>query len=153
MVKAHRLERSVQLFVRIIRGTGLAMDEPKHFVGSKPNMVGLGPFCICTAIRDVGCEHRPQIRHFLATFALGEAFGIDGALLCFRVKEFAPGVQVNDQHAAIHRLLMAAEPTPVAFALPRGIARATHDETLQRAVSAGSGHPAGWEGGWKVRLC
>ncbi len=94
------------------------MDKPKHFVGCKPDMVSLGPFYICTAIRDIGCKHSPEVCHLLTAVALGKAFGINGTLLCFRVEKFAPGVQVNDQHTPIHSLLMAAEATLAAFVLP-----------------------------------
>lgn len=125
------------------------MDEPKHTVGSKPDMVSLCPFGICTTIGYIGCKHRSEIGHLLTAFALGEPFGIDGALLCFRIEEFTPGVQVDDEHTPIHRLLMAAEPTLGALVLPCGIANATHGNPLQRAGQAGSGHPAGWEEGWR----
>lgn len=106
------------MFVRIIRRTGLAMDEPKHTMGSEPDMVSLSPFCICATIRYVGGEHCPQICHLLTTVALGETFGIYGTLLCLGIKEFTPGIQIYDQHAPIHSLLMTAEAALGALVLP-----------------------------------
>lgn len=126
------------------------MDEPKHAMGGKPDMVGLRPFGIGTAVGYVGGEHRPEIGHLLAALALGEAFGIDSALLCLRIEKLTPGVQVNDQQASEHGFLVTAEPTLGTFVLPGGgAAAATHGEPLQRAVSACPGQPGVWEEVWR----
>ena len=94
------------------------MDEPKHTMGCEPNMVSLCPFCICAAISNIGGEHRPKIGHFLTTLALGKAFGIDGTLFCCGIEKLTPGIQVDDQHASVHRLLVATEATLATFVLP-----------------------------------
>lgn len=147
------LKSSVDIFVRFIRRTGLAMDEPKHTVGCEPDVVSLCPFHICTTIGDIGSEHCPKIGHLLATFALGEAFGIDSASFCLRVKELTPRVEVYDQQAPVHRLLVAAETALGAFVFPGGGgATATHGGALQRAVSAGPEHPGVWEEGLRGLL-
>ena len=66
------------------------MDEPKHAMGGKPDMVGLCPFGIGTAVGYVGGEHRPEIGHLLTAFALGETFCIDSTLFCLRIEELTP---------------------------------------------------------------
>lgn len=94
------------------------MDESQHAMGGEPDMVGFCPFCICAAIRDIRGEHCPKIGHLLTTFALGKAFGIDGTLFCCGIEKLTPGIQVDDQHASVHRLLMATEATLATFVLP-----------------------------------
>ncbi len=126
------------------------MDEPKHAMGSKPDVVCLCPFCIGAAIRNIWGKHCPQIGHLLTAFALGKAFGIDCALLCLRIEELTPGVQVDHQQASVHSLLVTTQAALGAFALPGGgVAGATHTEPLQRAWSTCPGHPGVWEAGWR----
>ncbi len=127
------------------------MDEPKHAVRGKPYVVGLCPLCIGTTVRNIGCEHCSQIGHLLATLALGKPLGIDGALFCFRIEELTPGVQVYDQYAPVHRLLMTAEAALGALALPGGGADTTHGLLLRRVGSAGFEHRYGWEGEWRAQ--
>ncbi len=96
------------------------MDETKHTMGGKPDMIGLCPFCICTTVRYVLGKHRTKMGHLLTTLALGQPFGIDCASLGHRIEELTPGVQVNYQQMPVHRLLMAAETALGTFVLPGG---------------------------------
>ncbi len=73
------------------------MDEPKHMMRGKPDVVCLCPFYIGTTIGYIGSEHCTKIGHLLTTFTLGETFGIDTTLSCLRIKELTPGVQINYQ--------------------------------------------------------
>jgi len=125
------------------------MDEPKHVIGGEPDMVSLCPFCIRTTVRYIGGKHCPEIGHFLAAFALGKTFGIDSALLCCRIEELTPGVQVDDQQAPEHSLLVTAEATFCALALPGFTTATTHDALLQRAVPTCPGQLGVWEEGWR----
>lgn len=128
------------------------MDEPKHTVGSKPDMVSFSPFYIGTTIGYIGSEHSSKIGHLLAAFALNESFGIDGTLLCLRVEELTPGVKVDNEQTPVHHLLVTTEATLGAFALPGGgAASATHGHpSLRRVVSAGPGYLGVWEEGWRA---
>ncbi len=96
------------------------MDEPKHTMGGKPDMIGLCPFCIRTTVRYILGKHRTKTGHLLTASALGETFGIDCALLGHRIEELTPGVQVNYQQMSVHRLLMATETALDTFVIPGG---------------------------------
>ncbi len=110
------------------------MDEPKHTVGGEPDVVSLCPFCICTTVGNIRGKHCPKIGHLLTAFALGKAFGIDRTLFCLGIEKLTPGIQVDDQQAPVHRLLVTTEATLGAFALPGCVAGATHGKPPQRAV-------------------
>jgi hypothetical protein len=126
------------------------MDEPKHPMGGKPDVVSLCPFCIGTVIRYIGSKHYSEIGHLPTAFALGKTFGIDSTLFCLRIEKLTPGVQIDYQQTPVHHLLVTTETTFGAFTLPvEGVTVATHGESLQRAVSACSEHLAVWEEEWR----